>query len=181
MKWALALVLGVVAAAAVLAYFVFDPFADDSDPSQSRGLSGTACQRLAGLAGQLAEEDTKPSAFLIALGRDAAGIRPGRRALADLARGGRNRIPGRGFQHRFDDGTRGQVRHFVGLSVATMYGGASPIRWISEHLRNDPAGTPDGRLGDEGIAFSTQLIRGELSPQEASGWVLSHLCRRQPG
>jgi hypothetical protein len=179
MKWGIAIGL-VVLAAGALAYFVLDPFADESDPSASRGLTGTACEKLAEHAGQLAEEDKTPPAFLFALGREAAGIRPGRRGIADLARGGHNRIPGRGFQRRLDDGTQGQVRHFVGLSVATMYGGGSPVRWISEHLRRDPAGTPDGRLSDEGIAFATQVITGRLALDETSGWLRRNLCRKRP-
>ena len=178
MKWAIAVGLVVLAAGAV-AYFVLDPFADEGDPSTARHLTGSACERLSELAGQLAEENDKPAAFLFALGREAAGIRAGRRGLVDLARGGHNRLPGRGFQRRFDDGTQGQVRHFVGLSVATMYGGANPVRWISEHLRRDPEESPDGRLSDEGIAFARGIVTGALPLDRASVWLRAHLCRKQ--
>ena len=178
MKWLIAIAVLAVAAAG-LAYVVLDPFADESDPSARRALTGSACEKLAQLAGQLAEEDPTPVAFMRELGLEAAGIRPGRRALADLARGGHNRIRGRGFLQRYDDGTEGQVRHFVGLSVATMFGGASPIRWISENLRRDPAGTPDGRLGEEGIDFGTQVIAGKLALDETPLWLRSHLCRKR--
>ena len=180
MRWLAALIAVALIAAAGLAYVVFDPFADESDPSARRALTGTACERLAQLAGQLAAEDDNPVVFLRSLGREAAGIRSGRRGLADLARGGHNRIAGRGFQRRFDDGTRGQVRHFVGLSVATLYGGASPVRWISEHLRRDPSDTPDGRLSDEGIAFAREVTTDRLPLEETPDWLRANLCRKRP-
>jgi hypothetical protein len=83
--------------AGALAFVLIDPLADESDPTVSRHLSGTACERLAGLAGQLGKADDSVNQFLLDLGQQAAGISKGRRALADLARGGRNRIPGKGF------------------------------------------------------------------------------------
>jgi hypothetical protein len=172
---ALACLLG---ASAVLAYVAIDPFGDDSDPTATLHLSGSACERLAGLAGYLADTDDNVSEFLLDLGQKGAGISKGRRALADLARGGRNRIPGRGFKQRFDDGSAGQVRHFVGYVRASMLGGTNVTRWISEHLRHDSPDSPDGRLGDEGIEFAQDLIAGRLELSEASSWVRTHLCRR---
>jgi hypothetical protein len=163
----------------VAAYLVIDPFGDESDPTAARGLTGTACQRLAGLAGQLAQEDPGPGAFLVALGREGAGIRSGSRGFADLLRGGHNRIPGRGFLRRYDDGTQGQVRHFVGISVATVFARGNPTRWISEHLRRDPEGSPDGQLTDRGIEFATGILTGGLALADASSWILKHLCRRK--
>lgn len=165
-------------ASAVLAYLAIDPFGDDSDPTASLHLSGSACERLAGLADYLAVTDDNVNEFLLDLGRQGAGISKGRRALADLARGGRNRIPGKGFKQRFDDGSAGQVRHFVGYVRASMLGGTNVTRWISEHLRHDSPDSPDGRLGDEGIEFAQDLIAGRLELSEASGWVRAHLCRR---
>jgi hypothetical protein len=167
-------VVGAVAAAVV----VIDPFGEESDPTASLHLTGTACERLAGLAGQLAETDDSVNEFLLDLGEDGAGISKGRRALADLGRGGSNRIPGKGFKQRFDDGSIGQVRHFVGYVRASMFGGSSVTRWISEHLRHDPADSPDGRLGDEGIEFEQDLIAGRLELSETSGWLRMHLCRQ---
>jgi hypothetical protein len=115
---------------------------------------------------------------LMARGRGGAlAVRQGDRVLADLARGGHNRILGNGFKRPYDDGTRGQVRHFVGFARATIYGGASPTRWISEHLRNDAAGSPDGRLGDEGIEFTQDLLQGKLELSSASEWLRTRLCR----
>ncbi len=180
MKAVLAIGVVCVLGGAVLAYFVLDPFGDDSDPTASLHLSGTACERLAGLAGYLADNDDNANEFLLDLGQQAGGISRGRRALTDLARGGRNRIRGKGFKQRYDDGSVGQVRHFVGYVRASMFGGALVTRWISEHLRHDPANSPDGRLGDEGIAFEQDLVAGRLELADASTWLRTHLCRR-PG
>lgn len=66
--------------AGVLAFVLIDPLADESDPTVSRHLSGTACERLAGLAGRLAEADDSVNQFLLDLGQQAAGISKGRRA-----------------------------------------------------------------------------------------------------
>jgi hypothetical protein len=180
MKVVLAIGVACVLAAAAVAYFAVDPFGDDSDPTASLHLSGTACERLAGLAGYLADTDDDVNEFLLDLGQRAGGISKGRRALTDLARGGRNRISGKGFKQRFDDGSIGQVRHFVGYVRASMFGGTSVTRWISEHLRHDPPDSPDGRLGDEGIEFAQDLISGRLELSDASTWLRTNLCRR-PG
>jgi hypothetical protein len=167
------LAIGAVAAA----YLVTDPFGDGSNTPSSLDLSGTACERLAELGGYLAAKDGDVDDFLLDLGQQAGGISKGRRALVDLARGGRNRIPGRGFKRRFDDGSIGQVRHFAGYVRASMFGGANVTRWISEHLRHDPADSPDGRLGDEGIEFAQDLINGDLELGGASEWLRTRLCR----
>jgi hypothetical protein len=181
LDWGMRLLLAIgavcVIGAGLLAFVLIDPLADESDPTVSRHLSGTACERLAGLAGQLAEADDSVDQFLLDLGQQAAGISKGRRALADLARGGRNRIRGRGFKRRFDDGSVEQVRHFAGYVRASMFGGTTVTRWIGERLRRDPPDSPDGRLGDEGIEFAQDLIAGRLELSEASGWLRSRLCR----
>jgi hypothetical protein len=165
-------------AGAVFAYLAIDPFGDDSDPTATLHLSGTACERLAGLAAYLAERDDNVNQFLLDLGQQAGGISKGRRALADLARGGRNRIRGKGFKERFDDGSIGQVRHFVGYARASMFGGTSVTEWISVHLRHDAPDSPDGRLGDEGIEFAQDLISGRVELSDASNWLRTNLCRR---
>ena len=172
-------VLGAVllVAAGGVAYLVIDPFADESDPTVSHHLTGTACEKLSQLAGQLAETDDDANSFLLDLGQQAGGIRPGRGALTDLARGGHNRILGKGFKPAYDDGTRGQVRHFVGYVRATMFGGANATRWISVNLRNDPEDSPDGRLGDQGIAFTQELLHGRLELSGVSDWLRDRLCR----
>ena len=178
MKVVLAIAAVSVLGVAALAYFVLDPFGDDSEPTASLHLTGTACERLAGLAGYLADTDDNVNDFLLDLGQKGGGISKGRRALADLARGGRNRIPGKGFKQRYDDGSVGQVRHFVGYVRASMFGGASVTRWISENLRHDPPDSPDGRLGDEGIAFEQDLLAGRLELSDTSAWLRTNLCRR---
>lgn len=182
--------LGVLLAVAALAaagaaVWYFEPGANGGDDSVDLAglegeLTGSSCRRLAGISAQLAERDPAPSAFLRAIGLQAAGIRPPPRALTDLARGGRNRIPGRGFLARLDDGSAGQARHFAGIAVATTYfGGGSATRWISENVRQDPAGSPDGRLTEEGIRFATEVLAGELALEETPEWLLEHLCRRR--
>jgi len=184
MKLLIALV--VVLAVGAGAYVVIeDPFGGEQEPSSATAkgagtvpLRGTACKRLAILAGNIAARDRSAEQFLIDLGKQGAGIRSGRLALIDLARDGRNVILGRGFRPEFDDGTRGQVRHFVGVARASMFGGSTLTRWISENLRRDPAGSPDGRLADEAIAFSQTLLAGRLRVSAASAWIRQRLCRR---
>jgi hypothetical protein len=177
MKALLAIAAVCVLGAAAVAYLIVDPLGDDSDPAASLHLRGTACERLAELAGYLAETDDDVNEFLLDLGQRAGGIRKGRRALADLARGGRNRIRGKGFRKEFDDGSDGQVRHFVGYVRASMFGGTTVTRWISEHIRDDAPNSADGRLGDEGIAFEQELTAGRLELSDVSTWIRSRLCR----
>jgi hypothetical protein len=143
-------------------------------------FAGSACRRLAGVAAALAGQDLTPLETLRELGRRVAGIRPPPRAFGDLARGGRDLLPGRGFLARYDDGTSGQARHFAGIAVATtIVGGAVPTRLISERLRDDPSGSADGRLTEAGIEFSQELRSGDLTLGEAPAWILENLCRRR--
>jgi hypothetical protein len=175
--------IAVVLAAGVAGYLVLDSSGEDSGSAGGSGgartepLSGTACQRLAGLAANLAARDRTAERFLIDLGQQGAGIRPGRFALVDLASDGRNVIVGRGFKSEYDDGTRGQVRHFAGVARASVFGGSVITRWISEHLRRDPADSPDGRLADQGIDFAQALLAGRLKLSAASGWIRDRLCK----
>jgi hypothetical protein len=187
----LLLFAALLAGVAVIAYVALDPFGDDSNPGgvahrsgtvassekARKPLAGTACQKLAALAANLAATDRTANEFLVDLGQQAAGIRRGRLALLDLARDGHNVILGRGFKPEFDDGTRGQVRHFAGVARASMFGGSIITRWISENLRSDPSDSPDGRLADEGIDFAQSLLTGRLRLSEASDWIRERLCR----
>jgi hypothetical protein len=145
----------------------------------SAEYQGSACKQLAGLAAKLAEREGSGLEFLRALGKQAAGIRLGPRAYGDLARGGRNLIAGRGFLARYDDGTQGQARHFAGIAVATSFGGGSYTRWVSIFVRDDPLDSPDGRLTEEGIAFTGEVLSGDLELVETPEWLLEHLCRRK--
>ncbi|MGZ5361673.1 MAG: hypothetical protein ACXWZW_08680 [Solirubrobacterales bacterium] len=178
----LLVVLAVAAAGAAVWYL--GPWSDDDeqaiDLSELDGeLSGSACRRVAGVAARIAAREPAPVQFLRDLGRQVAGIRPPPRGIGDLARGGSNRIAGKGFLARFDDGSQGQARHFAGIAVATTYfDGASRIRWISENVRNDPGSSADGLLTDEGIAFGTEVLKRDLSLERTPEWLLEHLCRR---
>lgn len=179
---ALALLAG--AAAGVVWYL--DPFGDsDSDDevdleALADEFQGSACRQVAGIAAAIAVREREPStvAFLRSFGRQVAGIRRPPRAYGDLAKGGTNEVPGKGFLTRFDDGTIGQGRHFAGIVVASTFGGGQATRLISIFARRDPLDTPDGRLTEEGIAFSDLVLSGELELDEAPGWILDNLCRR---
>lgn len=180
------LIAGLLAGLAVLCagalLWLADPWASEDETvdrvARGAALGGSGCRRLAGLASQLAAQERTAPDFLRAFGRDAAGIRNPPLAFGDLARGGRNRIAGRGFRARFDDGTGGQARHFAGIAVATSFGGGAGTRLISIFVRDDPGGSPDGRLTDEGIAFATGVLAGKLALEQTPAWLLEHLCRR---
>ncbi len=152
------------------------PTQDLPAPDLPTSHAKTACLRLAMLADELAEAGGGPVAFIRALARDAAGIRPGNRTLIDLARGGRDLIPGRGFREEFDDGSAGQVRHFAGVALATLLGGGEQTRAISERLRGDARNSPDGLLTEEAIAFTRRISDGDLEPAEGGDWIRSRLC-----
>jgi hypothetical protein len=138
---------------------------------------GTACERLAGLATALGGRERTPGGFLRALGLAAAGIRPPPRALADLARGGRDLIPGGGFQAVYSDGTAGQVRHFAGVVAASTYGGAAATRLASVFLRRDPVRSGDGRLTEQAFDFASLVTSGELPLDQTGAWILENICR----
>lgn len=146
-------------------------------PPEELATDGTACERLAGLGFALGERKRNARGFLRALGREAAGIRPPPRALADLARGGRDLIPGRGFRAAYADGTDGQARHFAGLAVATTYGGTAATRLASVFLRRDPVDSPDGRLGERAFDFASLVSSGQLPLEQTGAWILANLCR----
>jgi hypothetical protein len=139
--------------------------------------SGTACERLAGLTTTLGGRESTPGGFIRALGLAAAGIRPPPRALADLARGGRDLIPGGGFRAAYSDGTSGQARHFAGVAVAGTYGGAAATRLVSVFLRGDPAGSADGRLSERALDFAALVESGELALEQSGVWILENICR----
>jgi hypothetical protein len=138
---------------------------------------GTACERLAGLANALGGRESTPGGFLRALGLAAAGIRPPPRALADLARGGRDLIAGGGFRPAYSDGSAGQVRHFAGVAVASDYGGAAATRLASVFLRRDPVGSADGRLSERALDFASLVESGKLPLEQAGAWILENICR----
>jgi len=148
-------------------------------PLVDRGLAGSACERLGALASLLAIETPNPNAFLRRLGREAAGIRSGARGLADLARGGEDLIPGKGFRGRFSDGSNGQARHFAGIAVAASYGGEQATRLVSIFVRQDELNSADGALTEEALMFTGQIQTGELPVADSGGWILDRICRPQ--
>lgn len=110
------------------------------------------------------------------LGTDAAGIRRGALAVADLARGGSNLIPGGGVKRHYDDETDGQIRHFAGIATASARIGPRLARTLSLTVLRDPPTSADGRLTDAAVEFSRQLLSGELPLADASGWIARRLC-----
>lgn len=137
---------------------------------------GTACERLAGLATAVGRRESTSAEFLRALGLAAAGIRPPPRALADLASGGRDLIPGGGFRGVYSDGTAGQARHFAGVVAASTYGGAAATRLASVFLRRDPVRSADGRLSEQAFQFASLVTSGELPLDQTGAWILENIC-----
>jgi hypothetical protein len=138
---------------------------------------GTACERLAGLATAIGRRESTSGEFLRALGLAAAGIRPPPRALADLARGGRDLLLGGGFRTVYSDGTAGQVRHFAGVVAASTYGGPAATRLASVFLRGDPVRSADGRLSEQAFDFASLVTSGELPLDQTGAWILENICR----
>jgi hypothetical protein len=137
-----------------------------------------ACAALCALADRLAGQSLSPRQFLIAFGREAAGIGAGPLWFVDAAVGGRNVLAGRGFKAELDDGSRGQARHFAGIVASVAHLGPRATRWLSIHVRRDAAVSADGRLTEEAIEFATLVGSGDLAPGVASAWLAEHLCAR---
>lgn len=138
------------------------------------------CSALVALAAGEAVPGLAPRRFVRRLGHAGAGVRPGMLGLLDLARGGRNTLPGHGFRHELADGTGGQVRHFCGLAAACDRFGPKLTWWLSVHLRRDAPDTPDGRLTDLAIEFVGLLYRGDLDVGQADEWLRRTLCDPGP-
>ena len=143
-------------------------------PTKAPGRN--ACLALAAFAGTQARDRPAPGELVRRLGLAGAGVRRGPLGLLDLARAGRNGLPGRGFRAELDDGTDGQVRHFCGIAACCDRFGAKATRWVSIHLRRDPPEEPDGRLTDLAIEFVGLLRRGELAVDGAEDWLRRTLC-----
>lgn len=138
----------------------------------------SACQKLVELARKMASQNPglSPKDFILTLGEQAAGIRRGPLRLLDLVKGGKNLLPGSGFKSEYDDGSGGQVRHFVGIAVSRITLGPKLTVWLSETVRRDPAGSPDGRLTLAAIDFSQKLLKGEIPITSAGQWLRENLC-----
>jgi len=142
-------------------------------------MAEDACQRLVALVGHLAAREPSPRRLLLALGREAAGIREGPVGLIDLALGGRDVIIGRGMKPMFDDASRGQVRHFAGVATSTALLGPGLTRRLSI-VRGDSADSPDGRLSEAAIDFAAQLLSRRLAVASAADWLRTTLCKDPP-
>jgi hypothetical protein len=140
------------------------------DPEDS---CADACLGLADLVTELVATVPAPSPrdFLVALGTEAAGIDPGPERVSDLARGGEDLLPGRGFRPEFDDGTAGQVRHFAGIATSVATLGPRYTSWWSVHVRHDHPDSPDGRLTDAAVRFAASVLDGGLPLADAAGWI----------
>jgi hypothetical protein len=134
------------------------------------------CAQLADTCASVASRTPDPRAFLRELGREAAGVRRGPFWPLDAARGGSNRIRGRGFRRHVDDGTEGQARHFAGIVAVAIRIGPRLTRWLSIHLGRDAPDSADGRLTDEALDFVRRIRSGELAPADAAAWVRSTIC-----
>lgn len=134
-----------------------------------------ACAALADSIARLAERGYSNRRFLKELGR-IAGVRRGPLWLFDAARGGRNRLSGRGFHRAVDDETDGQARHFAGTVAVTARIGGRLARWLTVTVLRDGPDTADGRLSEEAIEFVRAIRSGELAQADASRWVRRRLC-----
>ncbi|UOQ90198.1 hypothetical protein MUN74_04575 [Agromyces endophyticus] len=134
-----------------------------------------ACAALADSIAALADRGYSNRRFLKELGR-VAGVRRGPLWPFDAARGGRNRLRGRGFRRSVDDETDGQARHFAGtVAVAARIGGGL-TRWLTVRVLRDTPDTADGRLSEEAIEFARAIRSGELAQADAAAWVRQRLC-----
>ena len=136
----------------------------------------TAVERLARIADQLGARGLAPRRFLRGLAWNCAGIRPDLRGYLDLATGGRNSIPGRGFRGQFDDGSDGQVRHFAGVAVAPVLLGERAAQVAHHWILKDAPDTADGQLSAEAARFSRLLREGSLSTRDAGTWIRRNLA-----
>jgi hypothetical protein len=139
-----------------------------------------ACERLCSVTDEIAARaiasGSSPRRFLVEVGRVAAGVRLGPFWVLDAARGGRNRLTGRGFAPEFDDSTRGQARHFAGIVAVAARIGPGPARWASVHVGRDRPDSADGRLTDAAIEFTRLVASGRLPLADTSVWIAQRLC-----
>jgi hypothetical protein len=134
-----------------------------------------AAAKLVDLARTLGALEPDPRRFLAELGRRGAGVRRGPLWFLDAGRGGRNTISGTGVKPEFDDGTRGQIRHFTGTAATVARIGSRATRWATLHILRDGPDTADGRLSEAAIAFAELLLSGELEPRDAADWIARNI------
>ena len=143
-------------------------------------MTANACAQMAQTSDDIAAEHPEWSAqeFLVELAFRVAGIRRGPLAGFGLAVGGRSRLRGGGFRPELRDHTAGQTRHFVGTARAVTVFGPSRTAWLSEHVRRDAPGSPDGRLTALAIGFASILRDGSLATRDAGQWIRANVCGR---
>lgn len=136
----------------------------------------TAVERMARVADLLAGRSSSPRAFLRAFAWNCARIRPGLLGYRDLATGGGNRFPGSGFKSEFDDGTRGQVRHFAGIAVAPVLIGDRLAAWASRAVLRDADHSADGRLSRAALEFSRGIRDGAIALDDSGDWIRANIA-----
>ncbi len=137
----------------------------------------SACERLADGVQGIAENASSARALIREVGHEFAGVRPGALGIFDLARGGTNRLRGKGFAAAYDDRTRGQVRHFAGVAAATSVFGARLTHFLMRHVARDAAGSPDDLLTARATEWAALLLSGHLATADAAEWVRTHVCQ----
>jgi len=143
-------------------------------------MTTTACEQLARTADAIAAEHPGWPAreYVVELAHVVAGIRRGPLAGLGLLLGGRTRLRGGGFRPELRDRTAGQTRHFAGIARAVSVLGPTRTAWLSEHVRRDAPGSPDGRLTALAIEFASLLLDGSLATQDAGDWIRANVCAR---
>ena len=136
----------------------------------------TACTDLSVLVAEVAAEGHSPRRFLVELGRRGAGVRLGPLWVLDAARGGRNPLEGAGFRPEFDDSTRGQPRHFVGVAATATRIGVPLTRFLAVNILGDPLDSADGRLSETAFEFVRAIRSGALPTTDAPDWIRDRLC-----
>lgn len=135
-----------------------------------------ACADLVAAAARIAARSGSSRTFLVDLGAEVGGVRRGPLWFVDAARGGRNRLRGRGFRPHVDDGTDGQARHFAGIAAVAARIGARPTRWFALHVLRDASDSADGRLTDHALDLVRLTRSGELGQGDVAEWIRTTIC-----
>ncbi|WP_313540559.1 hypothetical protein [Leifsonia aquatica] len=135
-----------------------------------------ACADLVSTAARLAAGSTSSRRFFLDLGAEVGGVGRGPFWFLDAARGGRNRLRGRGFRPHVDDGTDGQARHFAGIAAVAARIGARPTRWFALHVLRDPADSADGRLTDHALDLVRLTRTGDVNRATVAAWIRTTIC-----
>ncbi|WP_146076236.1 hypothetical protein [Rathayibacter rathayi] len=104
-----------------------------------------------------------------------------RAVLLRLARGGRNRIRGRGFRRPYDDGTRGRARHVIAVAGVTLYLGGPLAHLLLRTIGGDARGSVADRLTSRAFRWGRLLRRGDVRVADAGAWIRREICHRGAG